>query len=206
MDKFETFSGVAAPLVRLNIDTDAIIPSREMKQVSKKGLSVGMFAGWRYLSADNRTPNPDFVLNKPEYAKTEILLSGANFGCGSSREHAVWAIKEYGIRVIIAPSFSNIFYNNSIRNGLLPIRLHQDAIDRLVDYVGADPEGNVLTIDLEHCRVSAHDEVSFVFSIEETNRDILLEGADQITQTLQQMDRIDAFIGKDKIKRPWAHL
>ena len=129
MEKFERLTAVAAPLLYVNIDTDAIIPSREMRSGKKTGLAAGLFAGWRYTQIGSRDPNPQFVLNRPEYIDARILLAGENFGCGSSREHAVWALREYGFRALIAPSFSPIFYNNCVRNGIVPIRL-AEPIDR----------------------------------------------------------------------------
>ena len=132
MDKFTRLTAVAAPLLRINVDTDAIIPSREMKRVSKEGLSEGLFAGWRYLSPGSREENPDFILNREPYRSAQILISGANFGCGSSREHAVWALHEWGIRCVIAPSFGAIFHGNCVRNGILPVVLAEDVVERLV--------------------------------------------------------------------------
>ena len=131
MDKFERHTGVAAAMLRGNVDTDAIIPSREMKRVSKDGLGEGLFAGWRYLEQGGREPNPDFVLNQPAYEETSILFSGPNFGCGSSREHAVWALAEFGIRAIIAPGFGAIFANNCVRNGLLPLVLEDVLVSEI---------------------------------------------------------------------------
>ena len=145
-EKFEQHRGVAAPMVQANIDTDAIIPSREMKRVSKQGLGEGLFAGWRYSEVGGREPNPDFVLNRPEYRGCSILLAGPNFGCGSSREHAVWALKEFGIRAILAPSFGAIFANNCIRNGLLPLVIDEAVIAAIAPWVEADPVVNQLQI------------------------------------------------------------
>ena len=142
MEPFRQHQGVAAPMLRANIDTDAIIPSREMKRVSKTGLSVGMFADERYLGTGTRELNPDFVLNRPAYAGTSILLAGPNFGCGSSREHAVWALKEYGVRAVIASSFGTIFANNCIRNGLLPLVLEAQAVGVLAAWVDENPADN----------------------------------------------------------------
>ena len=138
MKPFKNISGIAAPLMRINIDTDTIIPSREMKTVSKKGLASGLFADWRYISTESREENPDFILNQFPYNQAKILLSGSNFGCGSSREHAVWAINEWGIKVIIAPSFGSIFYNNCIKNGVLPINLDEEVARLHLKHVNAD--------------------------------------------------------------------
>ena len=206
MQAFTCHSGVAAPLLRVNIDTDAIIPSREMKTVGKRGLSAGLFAGWRYLNPASRDLNPEFVLNQDDYAKTSILLSGANFGCGSSREHAVWALLEYGIRCIITSSFGSIFYNNCIRNGILPIVLSDAQIQDLSQYVTSAPKQNLLYIDLQQCLVKAGDSDRYEFSIAANYRKMLLEGLDPIGLTLQQLESIDTFIEKDRRARPWAAL
>ena len=203
MDKFTVHRGVAAPLLRINIDTDAIIPSREMKRVSKSGLGAGLFAGWRYLDAPARTPDPDFVLNQPAFAGASILLAGANFGCGSSREHAVWALVEFGIRAVVAPSFGAIFYGNCIRNGLLPIELPEDVVRSLAE---ATADGTPLRIDLERCVLeSPHGEVHS-FQIQPALRLMLLEGLDPIALTLKMSDQITAFEDADRLERPWIYL
>ena len=186
---FNIHIGIAAPLIRDNIDTDQIIPSREMKSVSKTGLSDGMFAGERYISG--REPNPDFVLNKTEYADATILLTGQNFGCGSSREHAVWAFKEYGFRAIIAQSFGEIFYNNCVRNGILPIVLAAELITKLPREV---------TIDLPAQTVA-----EFKFDMPEGDKKMLIDGLDMIAQTLEHEADISAFLDSDKVKRPWIY-
>jgi len=203
MDKFTVHAGVAAPLLRINIDTDAIIPSREMKRVSKTGLCDGLFAGWRYTEVGGRTPNPDFVLNRPAYAGASILLAGVNFGCGSSREHAVWALKEYGFRVVIAPSFGAIFYNNCVRNGLLPVELPEDAVQALAD---ASERGAALRVDLEHCVVEAEGGPLFRFAIQPALREMLLEGLDPVALTLKLQPQIEAFQAADRGARPWVYL
>ena len=186
---FNIHIGIAAPLIRDNIDTDQIIPSREMKSVSKTGLSGGMFAGERYISG--RELNPDFVLNKTEYLDATILLSGQNFGCGSSREHAVWALKEYGFRAIIAQSFGEIFYNNCVRNGILPIVLAAELITKLPREV---------TIDLPAQTVA-----EFKFDMPEGDKKMLIDGLDMIAQTLEHEADISAFLDSDKVKRPWIY-
>ena len=205
MQAFTQHIGVAAPLLRINVDTDAIIPSREMKTVSKRGLSGGLFAGWRYTTPDTREPNPDFVLNKPEYANVTILLSGANFGCGSSREHAVWALAEFGIRCIIASSFGSIFYNNCIRNGILPIVLDDSTIQTLAEHAAQGPQTNKLTIDLAQRQVSIASDSAYSFPIAENHQNMLLNGLDPIGLTQQQSSTIDAFLAKDKIRRSWVY-
>lgn len=203
MDKFTVHTGVAAPLLRINIDTDAIIPSREMKRVSKTGLGDGLFAGWRYTAPGGREPNPEFVLNRPVFKAASILLAGVNFGCGSSREHAVWALKEYGFRAIVAPSFGAIFYNNCIRNGLLPLELPEDVVQSLAT---ATREGAPLTIDLQRCEVVSPDGAVHSFQIQPALREMLLEGLDPVALTLKLQDRIDAFQSQDRIERPWIYL
>jgi 3-isopropylmalate/(R)-2-methylmalate dehydratase small subunit len=203
MDKFTVHRGVAAPLLRINIDTDAIIPSREMKHVSKTGLGEGLFAGWRYREPGSREPNPGFVLNQPPYAGTSILLAGLNFGCGSSREHAVWALKEYGIRAIVAPSFGAIFYSNCIRNGLLPVELPEDAVQALAD---ACTGGAELCVDLAQCRVESPTGAVYCFAIQPALREMLLEGLDPVALTLKLAPQIEAFQAADRQARPWVYL
>lgn len=202
MDKFTVHTGVAAPLLRINIDTDAIIPSREMKRVSKTGLCDGLFAGWRYTAVGGREPQPDFVLNQPVYAQATILLAGVNFGCGSSREHAVWALKEYGFRAVVAPSFGAIFYNNCVRNGLLPVELPEDVVQALAE---ATRGGAALRIDLERCEVVAPGGAAYAFQIQPALREMLLEGLDPVALTLKLQDRIDAFQAQDRQARPWIY-
>ena len=206
MRKFDVLTAVAAPLLRANVDTDAIIPSREMKSVSKHGLAEGLFAGWRYTTIGGREIDPQFVLNQPAYAGTQILLSGENFGCGSSREHAVWALLEYGIRAVVAPSFAPIFHGNCVRNGILPVRLEAASIARLADAVAPDPQRRVLTVDLVRQRVSGPGGLEFSFEIEREEREMLLEGLDAIDLTLKHRDAIDAFRDRDRAQRPWIYL
>ncbi len=191
----------AVPLVRENIDTDAIIPSREMRSVSKEGLADGLFAGWRYTAIGTRDPQPDFVLNRPESAGATILLGGGNFGCGSSREHAVWALAEYGFRVVIAPSFSPIFAANCVRNGLAPIVLPREAVEALA--ARAD-RGTLVTVDIREGTVSAED-LSFPFVLDAEARIMLIEGADAIDLTLQMRSAIEAFHARDQLARPWVY-
>ena len=204
MTPFTTHTGIAAPLRRINIDTDAIIPSREMKTVGKRGLAPGLFAGWRYLDAQ-RTPNPDFVLNQPAYADTTILLGGANFGCGSSREHAVWALAEYGIRCIIAPSFGSIFQGNCVRNGVLPVVLDDAAVAALAEQVSTDPQGRPICVDLQRQTVALSNGETHAFDIAAGPRQMLLEGLDGIGLTLKHEDEISAFMKQDQQQRPWAY-
>ena len=206
MKTFTVHEGVAAPLVRNNIDTDAIIPSVEMKRVSKKGLSSGLFASWRYTDRAQRIPDPEFVLNQDPFQHASILLGGKNFGCGSSREHAVWALDEFGIRAIIAPSFGSIFRANCIANGLLPVSLEAEAIAQLAEWVEKSPQTNHLKIDLEQRSVSASQDLVFHFEMETSDADMLLHGLDPIALTLRLEVQIEAFQEADKMERPWVYL
>jgi len=200
---FTVHIGIAAPLLQLNIDTDAIIPSREMKRVSKQGLSEGLFADWRYSDPAARTPNPDFVLNQPAYTGATILLAGANFGCGSSREHAVWALAEYGIRAILAPSFGSIFFQNCTRNAILPVIVDASIVHAIAQQVALDPVHCTVTIDLQQCLVRAPDGGSYPFALGSEARTMLLTGLDPIALTLQQAERIDAYEQRRRQQRPW---
>jgi len=205
---FRSHKGVCAVIRQDNIDTDQIIPSREMRRVSKKGLGVGLFAGWRYLYEDKRQvgPNPDFVLNDPAYANATILLSGKNFGCGSSREHAVWALRDYGIQVVLAESFGRIFRNNCARNGLLAASVAQSDLSLIERLIVDDPHKYLVDVDLERCRISLSDETEIPFEIPAHDRDMLLRGLDQIDATLEFVEEIDAFMERDRSSRRWAHL
>jgi len=206
METFTVLTAVAAPLIRPNVDTDAIIPSREMKAVSKTGLAEGLFAGWRYQLVGGRAPNPDFVLNRAEYAGARILLGGENFGCGSSREHAVWALAEYGFRAVIAPSFNSIFYNNCIRNGLAPVVLPLAAVEALAAEVALDPQATPVTIDLTTCQVVTPSGATWPFALQDEHRLMLLEGLDAIDLTLKDTAALEAFRQEDRLKRPWIYL
>jgi 3-isopropylmalate/(R)-2-methylmalate dehydratase small subunit len=206
MLKFDTLTAVAAPLLRANVDTDAIIPSREMKSVSKTGLAAGLFAGWRYTRIGGREPDPDFVLNQPAYADTQVLLAGENFGCGSSREHAVWALLEFGIRAIIAPSFAPIFWMNCVRNGILPVCLPVATIAALAESVSVAPQVRRVSVDLMRQVVSGPDGAEHAFAIDAESREMLLEGLDAIDLTLKQRGAIDAFTAADRALRPWIYV
>jgi 3-isopropylmalate/(R)-2-methylmalate dehydratase small subunit len=194
---FTTLSSVAAPMIEDNIDTDIIIPSREMKSTGKTGLAQGLFAGRRYLPG-GRAPDPAFVLNQPAFEAAEILLAGDNFGCGSSREHAVWALAEHGIRAVIAPSFSPIFAGNAIRGGVLPLVLPHDAVAALA---GAGP----VSIDLPAQTVRAGD-LAFGFAIDAEAKAMLIGGLDAIDLTLQHGDAIAAWQARNRVARPWVYL
>lgn len=200
MTPFTKLTAVAAPLIRDNIDTDAIIPSREMKSTGKTGLADGLFAPWRYLTPGGRDRDPAFVLNQPAFASAQIILGGANFGCGSSREHAVWALAEYGIRAVIAPSFAPIFAGNCTRNGIVPVVLPADAV------AGIASDGGPVTVDLEQQRVSLADGRHWPFDIGAEPRAMLLEGLDAIDLTFKHRAEIAAFQAADRRARPWIYL
>jgi 3-isopropylmalate/(R)-2-methylmalate dehydratase small subunit len=205
MEKFTRLTAIAAPLLRINVDTDAIIPSREMKKVSKVGLKDGLFAGWRYRDPVARSEDPDFVLNRPPYRDARILLTGLNFGCGSSREHAVWALHEWGIRCIVAPSFGAIFYGNCVRNGILPIVLDAGRVEALAAQVERDP-AQPLTVDLVAGTITMPDGSSVGFDVPPADREMLLEGLDAIAVTLKRSTEIDSFQAADRARRPWIYL
>ena len=202
---FDTLVAVAAPLVRDNIDTDAIIPSREMTAVSKQGLGVGLFAGLRYDGIGSRKLRPDFVLNQPAYADAEILLGGENFGCGSSREHAAWALADYGFRAVIAPSFNPIFRGNCVRNGIVPIVLSLAAIEAIAAHVARDPQARRVTIDLPRQSVRDGADTVWTFEIDSEAKAMLVAGLDAIDLTLVHRDAIAAFRTADAARRPWAY-
>lgn len=200
MKRFTEMTAIAAPLVRDNIDTDAIIPSREMKTVGKTGLKDGLFAGWRYAGVGSREIEPSFVLNRPEYAQAAFLVSGANFGCGSSREHAAWALAEYGLRAIIAISFNPIFHGNCVRNGIVPVALPAETITKL-----ASAMPGPVTVSLETMEVKGPGGLTSRFSLPDGDRQALLLGLDPIGQTLLLRDRIEAFLASDRDRRPWIY-
>ena len=208
MTPLEKHTGVCAPIPIDNVDTDQIIPSREMKRVSKLGLGKGLFAGWRYVyeGTDKVGLRDDFVLNQPQYDDASIILAGKNFGCGSSREHAVWALRDFGIKVIIAESFGRIFRSNCARNGLLAIELPSDKIELLRNETAPAPQTEQVTVDLSTCRVHSPSGESIEFSIDAADQNMLLEGLDYIDFTLRFADDIDAFVERDREARPWAYL
>ena len=206
MEPFEQHTGIAAPLIQLNIDTDAIIPSREIKSVSKKGLEDGLFAEWRYLSLKTRKENPEFILNQEPYRRASLLLTGENFGCGSSREHAAWALSQWGIRVIVAPSFGSIFYNNCIQNGILPVVLETEKIRELQTFVELNPAVNQLIVDLRATTITAGSNTKYRFYIEPSNQQNLLLGLNTIESTLKLMPSIEAFEKNDNQIRPWVYF
>jgi len=197
MTPFTTLSSVAVPLLRDNVDTDAIIPSREMKSTGRTGLADGLFAPWRYTDVAARAPDPDFPLNQPQASGAAILLGGSNFGCGSSREHAVWALVEYGLRCVIAESFAPIFRANCIRNGVLPVALPRAVVDSL----GWDE----VHVDLAAQTVTANG-TAHPFAIEEEAKEMLLGGLDGIALTLKALPAIEAWTARDRAAHPWVYL
>ena len=205
MEPIREVLAVAAPLIRSNVDTDAIIPSRAMKSVSKRGLAEGLFAGWRYTTVGGREPNPSFVLNQSRYAGARILLGGENFGCGSSREHAVWALHEYGIRAVIAPSFAPIFFGNCVRNGIVPIRLSAKDIAIIAEWIDVDPQARLLKVNVAQLSVEADESARWSFELDIESRDMLLEGLDAIDLTLKNKLEIDTFLARDAVSRPWIY-
>ena len=210
MQPFRVHSGIVAPLDRANVDTDAIIPKQFLKSIKRSGFGVNLFDAWRYTDPGQpgqdpalRRPNPDFVLNQPRYRDASILLARRNFGCGSSREHAPWALADYGFRALVAPSYADIFFNNCFKNGLLPIVLPDASIDRLFADVAAFP-GYRLTIDLERQSIGTVDgSISFSFDIDPFRKQCLLNGWDDIGLTLQHADEIRAFEARHLQQQPW---
>ena len=209
MQKFTTFTGVVCPLDRSNVDTDAIIPKQFLKSIKRSGFGPNLFDEWRYLDHgepgmdnSNRPVNPDFVLNDERYAGAQILLARENFGCGSSREHAPWALTDYGFRVIIAPSFADIFFNNSFKNGLLLIVLHENIIDNLFDKSHSDKALRI-AVDLVTQTLQLDDGEVIPFDIDPFRRECLLQGLDDIGLTLQHVDEIRAFETRRKQQAPW---
>ena len=210
MDKFIVHKGLVAPMDRENVDTDAIIPKQFLKSIKKSGFGVNLFDEWRYLDHGepgqdpaSRKPNPDFVLNQPRYKGASILLARKNFGCGSSREHAPWALRDYGFRAVIAPSFGEIFQNNSLKNGFLPIALTESEVEKLF-YDAASFPGFKLIVDLGKQSVSTADgSKSFHFDIDPFNKHCLLNGLDEIGLSLRHADKIRAFEEKRKAQYPW---
>jgi len=209
MKKFEKLTGLVAPLDRANVDTDAIIPKQYLKSIKRTGFGPTLFDDWRYLDPgepgmdhSKRRPNPEFVLNQPRYRGAQILLARDNFGCGSSREHAPWALEDFGFRVIIAPSYADIFFNNSFKNGLLPIVLEPAVVDQLFKECEATP-GYQLTVDLVAQTVTTPAGASFRFEVDAFRKHCLLNGLDDIGLTLQHVDEIRAYEERRKQQAPW---
>ena len=212
MHKFTLLDGLVLPLDRANVDTDALIPKQFLKSIKRSGFGPNLFDEWRYLDhgepgMDNskRPLNQDFVMNQPRYQGAQILLARENFGCGSSREHAPWALEDYGFRVIIATSFADIFFNNCFKNGLLPIRLDAEKVDALFKAVEANV-GYKLKIDLEQQTISAADGTLYQFEVDAFRKHCLLNGLDDIGLTLQHVDEIKAYEGKHRAEQPWLFV
>jgi 3-isopropylmalate/(R)-2-methylmalate dehydratase small subunit len=212
MQKFTLLDGLVVPLDRANVDTDAIIPKQFLKSIKRSGFGPNAFDEWRYLDhgepgMDNskRPLNPDFVLNQPRYKGAQILLARENFGCGSSREHAPWALEDQGLRVIIAPSFADIFFNNCFKNGLLPIRLDADKVDVLFKAVAANV-GYKLVIDLEQQSIKAPDGTVYAFEVDAFRKHCLLNGLDDIGLTMQHVEDIKAYEARRKAETPWLFV
>ncbi|MBK9662040.1 MAG: 3-isopropylmalate dehydratase small subunit [Nitrosomonas sp.] len=209
MEKFHAFTGLVAPMDRANVDTDAIIPKQFLKSIKRSGFGQNLFDEWRYLDHGEpgmdpaqRQPNLDFVLNQPRYQAAQILLARANFGCGSSREHAPWSLQDYGFRVIVAPSFADIFFNNCFKIGLLPIILDSAILDRLFEEVKLNI-GYSLTVDLENQMVITPSKEAFNFEVDSFRKHCLLNGLDEIGLTLQHAEKIKQFEQKRRTEQPW---
>ena len=201
MEKFEKLTGIAAPMPLVNIDTDMIIPKQFLKTIKRSGLGVHAFDEMRYL--DDGSENPDFVLNKPAYRETQILVAGDNFGCGSSREHAPWALADFGIKAVISTSFADIFYNNCFKNGMLPIVMPQEVVDVLMK--DADKGSNArMTVDLERQVVTTSDGEEFAFEVDPFRKHCLLEGLDDVGLTMEKVGAIDSFEADAAQSRPWV--
>lgn len=212
MKKFEKLTGLVAPLDRANVDTDAIIPKQYLKSIKRTGFGPTLFDAWRYLDPGEpgmdhgqRRLNPDFILNQPRYRGAQVLLARDNFGCGSSREHAPWALDDYGFRVIVAPSYADIFYNNCFKNGLLPIVLDRDTVDRLFKECAETP-GYKLTVDLATQTVTTASGTSFTFDVDAFRKHCLLNGLDDIGLTLQRATEIKAYEARRRKEAPWLFV
>ena len=201
MDKFTTMTGVAAPLAIDNIDTDMIIPKQYLKTIKRTGLGAGLFAELRYK--DDGSPNPDFVLNKPAYSKATILVAGDNFGCGSSREHAPWALLDFGIRCVISTDFADIFYNNCFKNGILPIKVSPEDLEKLMDDARRGANATI-SIDLPKQEIRGPDGGVVRFEVDAFRKHCLIEGLDDIGLTMVEAPAIAAFEEKAKAARPWV--
>ena len=201
MDKFTTLTGIAAPMPLVNIDTDMIIPKQFLKTIKRSGLGINLFDEMRYDRDGNELP--DFILNQPAYRQTQILVAGDNFGCGSSREHAPWALLDFGIRCVISTSFADIFFNNCFKNGILPIVLPQDVVDVLMEDAQKGANARI-TVNLESQTVTTSDGVSFAFEIDPFRKHCLLNGLDDIGLTMEKAPRIDSYETQMAQARPWV--
>jgi len=201
MDPFTSHTGIAAPLDRVNIDTDAIVPKQFLRKIERTGFGRHLFHEWRFLDYEGTKENPDFVLNQEPYRKATVLLTRDNFGCGSSREHAPWALADFGFKAIIAPSFADIFYNNCVKNGILLCALKSNEVEELFQYV-AKNKGAQITADLPSQKVKAGNK-TYSFDISPFNKECLLKGLDSIGWTMQFNDRIAAYEQKNQAQHPW---
>jgi 3-isopropylmalate/(R)-2-methylmalate dehydratase small subunit len=201
MEKFENVSGVAAPMPLVNIDTDMIIPKQFLKTIKRSGLGVNLFDEMRYNMDGSEIA--DFVLNKPAYRNAEIIVAGENFGCGSSREHAPWALKDFGIKVVVSTSFADIFYNNCFKNGILPIKLPADQVNVLMEDAERGENARI-SVDLENQTISATDGTEFAFEVDAFKKHCLLNGLDDIGLSMQKVDAIDAFEAAYAQSTPWS--
>ncbi len=205
MEPFTTLTGIVAPIDRVNVNTDEITPARFLKTIRRSGFENALFANWRFLDAAGTIPNPDFVLNQPRYQGATIMLAGDNFGCGSSREHAPWAIRDYGFRCIIAPSFADIFYNNCFNNSILPVTLDAATVRELFNEVEAN-EGYTLTVDLAAQTITTPSGRVIPFEIDQFRKNALLQGLDNIGWTLSHDDEITAYEQRRKQEAPWLFV
>ncbi|MYD42639.1 MAG: 3-isopropylmalate dehydratase small subunit [Gammaproteobacteria bacterium] len=203
-DLFQRHTGIAAPFMHDNVDTDTIIPSREMRSGTKSGMSDGLFADWRYTNRQSRELNPEFVLNQEAFRDASILLTGRNFGCGSSREHAVWALREFGFRCFIGHSFSSIFAHNCVRNGILTVRLGAAQLQQLVSRAVDPLQSNQLTVNLETQQITVDDQI-IQFDYPQRLRGLLLSGLDPIRYTQRLQNELDAWRENDMKVRPWLY-
>ena len=203
MEPFIKHSGIVAPLDRVNIDTDAIIPKQFLRKIERTGFGKHLFHEWRFLDYEGTKENPDFILNKESYKNSTVLLTRDNFGCGSSREHAPWALADFGFRVIIAPSFADIFYNNCVKNGILLVRLTSDQVDNLFKQV-ENQEGVQISADLQKQTITAPDGQEYAFEINSFAKECLIKGLDQIGWTLQFENKINEFEMQLKNDKPWV--
>ena len=201
MEKFDRLTGVAAPMPIINVDTDMIIPKDYLKTIKRTGLGEGLFAEMRYN--EDGTENPDFVLNQPAYRKAEILVAGDNFGCGSSREHAPWALLDYGIRCVISTSFADIFYNNCFKNGILPIQVSEDDLEKLLDDASRGANAT-LSVDLETQEIKGPDGGTISFDVDAFKKHCLLNGLDDIGLTMEKIASIDTYEANLGDRRPWV--
>lgn len=202
MEAFQKITSIAIPLDRVNVDTDQIIPKQFLKKIERTGFGVHLFHDWRYLDDAGQTENPDFILNDPDRKNARILLARDNFGCGSSREHAPWALSDWGFRVMIAPSFADIFYNNSIKNGLLPVKLSEEEVDEIFEAVNKNPKLEI-SVDLENNLIKTAEGKKYSFNMDPFKRESLRKGLDDIGWTLQFEDAILAYESKDRHNHPW---